>query len=79
MLHVRHASAEINEGLAKTILVTHGESGRSRVGTGGGFRGGGGTSEPAGPAFRGAYGPVGPPSMFIYPGAALLEDPRLPH
>src|SRR5882757_170228 len=32
MLHVRHAAAAINEGLAKTILITHGESGRSRVG-----------------------------------------------
>ncbi|MCA3708260.1 MAG: thiolase, partial [Phenylobacterium sp.] len=32
MLHVRHAAAAINAGLAKTILITHGESGRSRVG-----------------------------------------------
>lgn len=34
MMHVRHAAAAINEGLATTILITHGESGRSRVGTG---------------------------------------------
>ena len=30
MLHVRHAAAAINEGLCKTVLITHGESGRSR-------------------------------------------------
>ena len=32
MLHVRHAAAAINEGLCTTVLITHGESGRSRVG-----------------------------------------------
>ena len=35
MLHVRHAAAAINEGLCNTVLITHGESGRSRVGAGG--------------------------------------------
>ena len=35
MLHVRHAAAAINEGLCNTVLITHGESGKSRVGTGG--------------------------------------------
>src|ERR1700724_2317157 len=44
MLHVRHAAAAINEGLASTVLITHGESGRSRVGAGGGFGGGGAPS-----------------------------------
>src|SRR5882672_9448702 len=32
MLHVRHAAAAINEGLCKTVLVVHGESGKSNVG-----------------------------------------------
>jgi len=32
MLHVRHAAAAINEGLCRTVLITHGESGKSRVG-----------------------------------------------
>ncbi|HEX7306661.1 MAG TPA: thiolase, partial [Lentzea sp.] len=32
MLHVRHAMAAISAGLCETVLVTHGESGRSRVG-----------------------------------------------
>src|ERR1700710_2270377 len=35
MIHVRHAAAAIEAGLAKTILITHGESGRSRVGAAG--------------------------------------------
>ncbi len=33
MLHVRHAAAAINEGLCKTVLITHGESGKSRIGS----------------------------------------------
>ena len=32
MLHVRHAAAAIEAGLCKTVLITHGESGRSRIG-----------------------------------------------
>ena len=72
MLHVRHAAAAINEGLAKTILITHGESGRSRVGAGGGFRGGGGTSSLPG-QFEAPYGPVGPPSMFTIPVLRYLK------
>ena len=35
MLHVRHAAAAINEGLCSTVLITHGESGRHRVGRSG--------------------------------------------
>ena len=32
IIHVRHAAAAINAGLCDTVLITHGESGRSRVG-----------------------------------------------
>lgn len=32
LLHVRHAAAAIMAGLATAVLITHGESGRSRVG-----------------------------------------------
>ena len=35
MLHVRHAAAAIAAGHCKTVLITHGQSGRSRVGVGG--------------------------------------------
>jgi acetyl-CoA acetyltransferase len=72
MLHVRHAAAAINEGLCSTVLITHGESGRSRVGAGGGFRGGGGNSSLAG-QFEQPYGPVGPPSMFTVPALRYLK------
>ena len=32
MIHVRHAVAAIASGLCETVLITHGESGRSGVG-----------------------------------------------
>ncbi len=60
MLHVRHAVAAIEAGYAKTVLITHGESGRSGVGRGGG--GGGRASLPA--QFEGPYGGMGPTTMF---------------
>ncbi|MEV0153756.1 thiolase [Micromonospora sp. NPDC050686] len=60
MLHVRHAMAAISAGLCQTVLVTHGESGRSRVGM-----------QPWAPAAQSMmgqlevpYGPVGAPSLF---------------
>jgi acetyl-CoA acetyltransferase len=65
MLHVRHAAAAINEGLCNTVLITHGESGRSRVGGGGRFGGGGGASLQG--QFEMPYGPMGPPTMFTIP------------
>src|SRR5215510_1434022 len=71
MLHVRHAAAAINEGLCKTVLITHGESGRSRVGGGGRF-GGGGAASLAG-QFEMPYGPVGPPTMFTVPVLRYLK------
>lgn len=63
MIHVRHAAAAIEAGLAKTILITHGESGRSRVGN---------PARSVPPAslngqFEQPFGPMGPPSMFTIP------------
>jgi acetyl-CoA acetyltransferase len=69
MLHVRHAAAAINEGLCKTVLITHGESGKSRVGAG---RFGGAASSLAG-QFEAPFGPVGPPSMFTIPVLRYLK------
>lgn len=63
MLHVRHAAAAINEGLATTILITHGESGRSRVGVGGY----GMARASQNGQFEMPYGPMGPPTMFTIP------------
>ncbi|MFI4949437.1 MAG: thiolase C-terminal domain-containing protein [Caulobacterales bacterium] len=70
MLHVRHAAAAINEGLCNTVLITHGESGRSRVGAGGRF--GGGAASLNG-QFEMPYGPVGPPTMFTIPVLRYLK------
>ena len=77
MLHVRHAAAAINEGLCETVLITHGESGRSRVGAGG-FRPGGGNSSLPG-QFESPYGPVGPPTMFTLPVLRYMKDCGMTH
>ena len=69
MLHVRHAAAAINEGLAKTILITHGESGRSRVGAGGFGR----NAASLMGQFEMPYGPSGPPTMFTVPVLRYLK------
>jgi acetyl-CoA acetyltransferase len=71
MLHVRHAAAAINEGYCKTVLITHGESGRSRVGAGGRFGGGGGASLQG--QFEAPFGPVGPPTLFTLPVLRYLK------
>ncbi|MDB5481256.1 MAG: hypothetical protein JWO83_2309 [Caulobacteraceae bacterium] len=71
MLHVRHAAAAITEGLCSTVLITHGESGRSRVGGGGRF-GGGGAASLSG-QFEAPYGPAGPPTMFTIPVLRYLK------
>lgn len=64
MLHVRHAAAAILEGLCTTVLITHGESGRSGVGRGS-FRGGG-SSSLAG-QFEAPFGTMGPTTAFTVP------------
>src|SRR5688500_15039157 len=61
MLHVRHAAAAIAAGMCEVVLVTHGESGKSRVGAGG-WGGGGDGSLPG--QFEMPYGPTGPPTVF---------------
>ena len=71
MLHVRHAAAAINEGYCTTVLITHGESGRSHVGGGGRFGGGGGAS--LGGQFEAPFGTVGPPTMFTIPVLRYLK------
>jgi acetyl-CoA acetyltransferase len=75
MLHVRHAAAAINEGLASTVLVTHGESGRSGIGRGG--FGGAAASLPG--QFEAPYGPAGPPTMFTIPVLRYMKQYGLTH
>jgi acetyl-CoA acetyltransferase len=69
MLHVRHAAAAINEGLCTTVLITHGESGRSRVGAG---RFGQAPSSLPG-QFEMPYGAAGPPTMFTIPVLRYMQ------
>ncbi len=63
MIHVRHAAAAIEAGLAKTILITHGESGKSRVGNP--MRSV--HAQSLNGQFEQPFGPMGPPSMFTIP------------
>ena len=75
MIHVRHAAAAIEAGLAKTILVTHGESGRSGVGR---------IPRPVTPSslngqFEQPYGPMGPPSLFPIPVLRYMKTYGVTH
>ena len=72
MIHVRHAAAAIEAGLAKTILVTHGESGRSRRGQPATL----GAAIELERAVRAAVRADGTAEPVSYSGAALHEDLR---
>ncbi len=63
MLHVRHAAAAIAAGHCSTVLITHAESGRSRVGAGR-WR-----SDPSSFSgqFENPFGASGPPTRFTIP------------
>ncbi len=69
MVHVRHAAAALRAGLCKTVLITHGESGRSRVGRGGFARPAASLSG----QFEMPFGPVGPPTLFTLPVMRYLH------
>ncbi|MGI9168637.1 MAG: thiolase C-terminal domain-containing protein, partial [Caulobacteraceae bacterium] len=71
MLHVRHAAAAIAAGHCKTVLITHGESGRSRVGGGSGFGARGGASLMG--QFEAPFGVTSPPTMFTIPGLRYMK------
>jgi acetyl-CoA acetyltransferase len=70
MLHVRHAAAAINEGLCDTVLITHGESGRSQVGRG--------RFAPAMASlsgqFEAPYCSMGPPTTFTIPFLRYMKE-----
>jgi acetyl-CoA acetyltransferase len=74
MLHVRHAAAAIEAGLCTTVLITHAESGRSRVGVGGRPRPSGLASQ-----FESPYGVAGPPTMFTIPVLRYMKDHGVSH
>ncbi|MBR0680221.1 thiolase [Roseomonas eburnea] len=75
MLHVRHAAAAIHAGYAKTILITHGESGKSRVNA---------TPRPPEPQslqgqFEMPFGPMGPPTLFPIPVLRYMKTYGVTH
>jgi hypothetical protein len=75
MIHVRHAAAAIASGLCETVLITHGESGRSGVGR---------TRNVVAPTslagqFEQPYGPMGPPTLFTIPVLRYMKTYGLSH
>lgn len=75
MLHVRHAAAAIAAGLCSTVLITHGESGRSWVGTQATSIN---QSSLAG-QFELPYGVLGAPTMFTVPVLRYMKEYGLTH
>jgi acetyl-CoA acetyltransferase len=70
MLHVRHAAAAIAAGEASVVLITHGESGRSRVGVGA-YR-----ANPASAQgqFEAPFGALAPYATFTVPAQRFLHE-----
>ena len=75
MIHVRHAAAAIASGLCETVLITHGESGRSGLGR---TRNVGRPASLAG-QFEQPYGPMGPPTLFTIPVLRYMKTYGLTH
>jgi acetyl-CoA acetyltransferase len=75
LFHVRHAAAAIAAGQATTVLITHGESGRSRVGA---SRYQQAPSSPSG-QFEAPYGIFGPPTTFTIPALRYMKEFGLTH
>ena len=75
LLHVRHAAAAIMAGYASTVLITHGESGRSRVGAA--------RFAPAPSSIQGQfeapYGVFGATTAFTIPALRYMKDYGLTH
>jgi acetyl-CoA acetyltransferase len=75
LLHVRHAAAAIRAGYARTILITHGESGRSRVDV---ARMAPAPTSPVG-QFETPYGTLGPTTTFTIPALRYMKEYGLTH
>jgi acetyl-CoA acetyltransferase len=71
LMHVRHAMAAIEAGQCRHVLITHGESGRSRIAAAG-FPHPLPGSLPQ--QFETPYGTYGPPTMFTLPVLRFLKD-----
>lgn len=70
LFHVRHAVAAIRAGHAQVVLITHGESGRSRVGAAPWAR----PKDSAQAQFELPYGVLGPPTTFTIPALRFMRE-----
>jgi len=75
MLHVRHAAAAIEAGLCRTVLITHGESGRSMIGKRPRFV----APESLNGQFEQPFGVSGPPTMFPIPVLRYMKTYGITH
>jgi acetyl-CoA acetyltransferase len=75
LVHVRHAAAAIASGHCEVVLITHGESGRSRVGAPPRVM------DPASPQgqFEAPYGISGPPTLFPIGVLRYMKEFGLTH
>lgn len=70
MLHVRHAAAAISSGLCKTVLITHGQSGRSGLGRLLPIV----LPEHYAGQFERPFGAITPPTLFTIPVMRYMKD-----
>lgn len=75
MIHVRHALAALVTGQCKTVLITHGESGRSMIGRGGRRM----DAASLQGQFEAPYGIMGPPTLFTLPVLRYMKTYGLTH
>jgi len=75
MLHVRHAMAALVTGQCRTVLITHGESGRSMIGRGGRRM----DAASLQGQFEAPYGIMGPPTLFTLPVLRYMKTYGLTH
>jgi acetyl-CoA acetyltransferase len=75
MMHVRHAAAAIEAGLCKTVLITHGESGYSKIGKPPIVV----RADSLAGQFEQPYGPMGPPSLFPIPVLRYMKTYGITH
>lgn len=75
MIHVRHALAALQTGQCSTVLITHGESGRSGIGRGGR----GSASASLSGQFEMPFGPMGPPTLFTLPVLRFMKEYGMTH
>ena len=70
IMHVEHAMLAIGAGIIDVALITHGESGRSRVGMG---YGGIAPDSPQG-LYEAPYGTYGPTTLFSLPATRHMHE-----